>query len=429
VPIRHPTGLQRERPYRKRLYSKRFERRQRQRERFHRCLWVALGALGLVLAPLAEARPAEPYEIHVIATITGPSAFVGQYMKLNFGAFEDWVNSTGGIGGRPLHFVYGDNQSQPQISVQLATEVLASHPAALMVTGPVANCAAVVPLLANGPVMWCNSPALHPPAGSYAFASGPDTLDGINSVLRYYRMKGWTKIGVLNSTDVTGQDADKAIAADLKLPENAPIKIVAYEHFNPSDLTVSAQIERIKSAGAEALIAWTTGSPAATVFKGMIQAGFDVPVAPTGGNEVFQQMKQYEGFLPKGLVLSSALFPPHDGVLTLDPRVEKVQHEMYAILAKHGLKADNNTADTWDAALITVAGLRALGPNATPEQLRKWILGLKDFAGINGIYDFTKFPDRGLSHNTSALVRYEPKGPDGAHWEWVSAIGGAPLKD
>jgi branched-chain amino acid transport system substrate-binding protein len=392
----------------------------------HHLRWLIMAALVLLTA-LPVAQAGEPYEIHVIATITGPSAFVGQYMKLNFEAFEDWVNQSGGIGGRPLHFVYGDNQSQPQISVQLATEVLASHPAAMMVTGPVANCAAVVPLLADGPVTWCNSPALHPKPDTYALASGPDTLDGVNAVLRYYRMKGWTKIGILNSTDVTGQDADRAIEADMKLPDNAPMQIVAYEHFNPSDLTVSAQIERIKAGGAQALIAWTTGSPAATVFKGMIQSGLDVPVAPTGGNQVFQQLAQYESFLPKGLVLSSALFPPHEGLLTLDPRVEKTQHEMYAILAKHGLKADNNTADTWDAALITVAGLRALGPDATAAQLRQWILALKDFPGINGLYDFTQFPDRGLSHNTSALVRYEPKGPDGPHWEWLSEVGGTPL--
>ncbi len=385
--------------------------------------WVlALLALGAL-----PARAAEPYEIHVIATLTGISAFVGKYMKLNFEAFEDWVNQTGGINGRPLHFVIGDGQSQPQIAVQLATDIIAEHPAAMMVTGPVANCAAVAPLLQNGPVMWCNSPALHPKPGSYAFASGPDTLDGVNAVLRYYRMKGWTKVGVLNPTDVTGQDADRAIAADLKLPENAPIKIVAYEHFNPTDLTVAAQIERIKAAGAEALIAWTTGSPVATVFKGMIQAGLDIPVAPTAGNQVFQQLEQYQGFLPKTLIMASALFPPHDGLVTLDPRVEKAQHDMYAILAKHKLKADNNTADTWDAALITVTGLRTLGDKATAEQLRGWILGLKDFAGVNGIYDFAKYPERGLSHETSVLITYDPKGPDGPRWRWISKIGGAPL--
>src|ERR1019366_5123540 len=98
----------------------------------------------------------------------------------------------------------------------------------------------------------------------------------------------------------------------------------------------------------------------------------------------------------------------HDGIVTLDPRVEKLQHDMYAILAKHGIKGDNNTADTWDAALITVAGLRKLGPDATAEQLRAWITGLAD--------------------DTSIIVRYDPKGPDGPRWQWVTKIGGEPLK-
>jgi branched-chain amino acid transport system substrate-binding protein len=156
----------------------------------------------------------------------------------------------------------------------------------------------------------------------------------------------------------------------------------------------------------------------------MIQVGLDVPVAPTGGNEVFQQLEQYKAFLPKQLLMASALFPPHDGLATLDPRVEKAQHDMYAYLAKRGMKADNNTADTWDGALITVAGLRALGPDATPAQLRSWILAQTDFAGVNGLYDFTKYPDRGLSHDTSVLVTYDPAGPS---WRWLSKIGGEPL--
>lgn len=126
-------------------------------------------------------------------------------------------------------------------------------------------------------------------------------------------------------------------------------------------------------------------------------------------------------------MLTSAVFPPHDGIITLDPRVEAAQHEMYATLDKHGIRADNNTADTWDAALITVAGLRALGPDATAAQLRDWIAGLKDFAGIDGTYNFTRFPERGLADDTSIIVRYDPQGPNGPRWQWVSRIGGEPL--
>ena len=71
---------------------------------------LALAALvALALAP--PARAADPYDIHVIATMTGISAFVGKYMKLNFDAFEDWVNAEGGIKGRPVHFIYDDDQT------------------------------------------------------------------------------------------------------------------------------------------------------------------------------------------------------------------------------------------------------------------------------------------------------------------------------
>ncbi len=381
--------------------------------------------VGATLLSTAAAGAAEPVEIHVIATMTGNAAFVGHYMQMNLAAQEGAINAGGGIQGRPLKFVFDDDQSQPQVAVQLATEAIASHPAALLVTGPVANCAAVMPLTkASGPVMWCLSPALHPAAGSYAFSAGPSSYDGLAALLRYFRMKGWTKIALLNSNDTTGQDADRGIAVDLALPENAAMQKVAHEHFNLTDISVAAQIERIKAAGAQAMIAWVTGAPVATVLKGMIQAGLDIPVAPSGGNQVFPQLEQYAGFMPKNLLLSSALFPPHDGIITLDPRIEKAQHDMYATLAAHNFKGDNNTADSWDAALITIAGLRALGPDATAEQLRAWILHLTDFAGIDGLYDFTKFPERGLADDTSIVVRYDPKGP---RWQWMSKIGGAPL--
>ena len=69
--------------------------------------------------------------------------------------------------------------------------------------------------------------------------------------------------------------------------------------------------------------------------------------------------------------MGSALFPEHDGVLKLDPRIEAAQHEMYAALKAHGQKADNIEATCWDAGLIVVAALKALGPDASAEQIRQ----------------------------------------------------------
>jgi len=384
---------------------------------------LALAALTVIEAPAA--RAADDYTINVIVPLTGGAAFVGGGQKDTLEALAAVVNKDGGVQGRKLVFAYHDDQSSPQVAVQLANEALQAKPTVIMGSSIVAMCLAMAPLMTNGPVQYCMSPAIHPQAGSYTFSASADSVDQVAAVMRYYRMKGWTKIAALQTTDASGQDGDKAIDAVLNYPENKGVmqKIIA-EHFNPTDISVTAQIEKIKASGAQALIAWVTGAPAATVFKGMIQAGLDIPVAPTSGNQTFASMEQWSGFLPKQLILASALFPEHDGVLTLDPRMEKAQHEMYAILKERNLKADNMVATSWDPGLIVVEGLKKLGLNATAPQLKDYIANLTDFAGVDGIYDFKKYPQRGLGPQSSTVTTYDPQKKA---WTWLSKPGGEPL--
>ena len=382
-----------------------------------------VGALVFAVA-VAPSRAADPYEIHVILPLTGGGAFLGHGHHDSLEALADIVNKSGGIKGRPLQFVYHDDQSSPQVAVQLANEILADKPSVILGSSLVAMCAAIAPLMSDGPVDYCLSPAYHPPAGSYLFSSSASAIDQTAAVVRYYRMKGWTKIATLNNTDATGQANDKATDQVVALPENKSVTLVAREHFNPTDISVAAQIERIRAAGAQAIVAGVTGSPAATVFKGVVQAGLDIPIAPTSGNEVFAQMQQWADFLPKGLVMGSAVFPEHDGVWKLDPRIETAQQQMYAALKAHGQKADNIAATCWDAGLIVVAALNALGPDATAEQIKNYIANLTDFAGVDGIYDFKANPERGLGRDSAIVVRYDAKSNA---FVWLTQPGGAPL--
>ena len=388
-----------------------------------------LGALTLAAALAASpaARAAGSYDINVVLPLTGNAAFVGQGQKDTLSALEEQVNETGSIRGEKLHFVFYDDQSQPQVAVQLTSGLLGNKPAVVMGSSLVGMCLAMAPLMANGTVQYCLSPAIHPKPGSYIFSASSSSIDQIAAVTRYYRMKGWTKLATLMTTDASGQDGSRAVEEVLNYPENKGVvhEVIA-EHFNPSDVSVAAQIARIKSSGAQAIIAWTTGAPAATVFRGMAQAGLDLPVAPTSGNQTFAAMETWQAFLPKQLILASALYPPHAGVLTLDPRVEKAQEVMYAILKKHGLKADNMVATSWDAGLIVVSALRKLGPSATGAQLRSYIADLANFPGVDGIYDFKHVPQRGLGPDSSTVTTYDAKTKQ---WVWLSKPGGEPLSN
>jgi len=288
----------------------------------------------------------------------------------------------------------------------------------------VAMCAAIAPLMKSGPVQYCLSPGFHPGAGSFIFSASSSSIDQVAAVIRYFRMTGLIKLAVMNTTDASGQDGDRAIDQVLARPENKEMQKVEHQHFNTTDLSVAAQVERIKASGAQALITWATGSPVATAFKGAIQAGLDMPIVPTSGNQTYAQMEQWADFLPKGLVMGSALFPEHDGVLKLDPRIEAAQQDMYAVLRKRGLKADNMEATSWDAGLIVIAALKKLGPAATAEQVRTYIANLTDFAGVDGIYNFKENPERGLGPDSAIVVRYDAKTKA---WVWLTKPGGEPL--
>ena len=385
---------------------------------------ASVAILVLLAAAPSAARAEEAYDLHVVLPITGGGSFVGKGQQDSLQALEASANKGGGIGGRPLHFVFHDDQTSPQVAVQLVNSIRAANPAVILGSSLVAMCNAMAPILKNGPVLYCLSPGFHPAAGGYAFSASSSSYDQIAALVRYYRLKGWTRLAALSGTDATGQDADRAIEQILAMPENAGVKIVEHQHFNPTDVSVAAQMERIKGSGAQALIAWSTGAPVATVFKGAIQAGLDIPIAPSSGNQTFAQMAQYADFLPKQFVVPSALFPEHQGVLQLDPRMEALQQEMYAILRERNLRADNMVATSWDAGLIVVAGLRKLGPGATAEQLRDYIAGLTDFPGVDGIYDFKRYPERGLGPDSSAIMRFDV---EGKRWVWLSKPGGAPL--
>jgi branched-chain amino acid transport system substrate-binding protein len=384
-----------------------------------------IGAVAALATISSAALATGTYDVHVVVPLTGNAAFVGQGQKDALSALQDQVNSTGGVGGSNLNFVFHDDQSQPQVAVQLTNQVLGSKPAIVMGSSLVAMCLAMAPLMANGPVQYCLSPGIHPKAGSYVFSTSSSSTDQIAAVVRYFRMKGWTKIASLMTTDASGQDGDRSLGEVLQYPENkGTMQLVIREHFNPSDVSVAAQMTRIKGSGAEAIVAWTTGAPAATVFRSMAQEAIDLPVAPTSGNQTFAAMKLWQAFLPKQLILASALYPPHPASVKLDPRVDSAQQSMYATLKKHGLKADNMVATSWDAGLIVVAALRKLGTSATAAQLREYIAGLTDFPGVDGIYDFKKYPQRGVGADASTVTAYDAKTES---WAWLSQPGGAPL--
>ena len=390
------------------------------------CLSVFVVMLTALVVPHASAAD-DTYDIQVIDDLTGAAAFLGKEEQQALELFEKLVNQQGGLEGRKLRFVFHDDQSNPQIAVQLTSEVLALHPALIMGSGFVSTCNAMAPLVQDGPVMFCLSPGIHPPAGSYVFVSGVSTFDQSAAMVQYFRLRGWTKLALVTSTDATGQDADEGFARLLARPENSTVSVVSHEHFNPTDVSVSAQIESLKAANPQVLIGWATGAPSATIFRGAVEAGLTLPMGTTGGNMTYAQMKNFAAFLPKELYLPSPLWPVSadpQPKIALDPAVAAKQKDFLAAFAAEATKPDEGSTLAWDPATILVDALQKLGTGVSAAQLKDYLLHLRGAAGVNGTYDFEKYPQRGLSIENTIVTRWDASAD---RWDVVAKPTGVPI--
>lgn len=389
--------------------------------------------LGGAIAALAAALFAAPvgaqatYDIHVVQPLTGGGSFLGKAEQQSLQLAEKTANASGGIGGKPLKFIFHDDQSNPQVAVQLANEVIAAKPAVMIGSSLVAMCNAISPLMqANGPVQYCLSPGIHPKDGSYTFTSSTSTHDLAIALVRYFRLKGWTRIATMTSTDASGQDAENNLKNVVQMPENKGVQIVEAGHFNTTDVSVSAQIERIKAANPQVLIAWSTGTPIATIFRGIIQAGLDIPVATTDGNMTYAQMNQYADFLPKQLYIPAAQWVMgYSPSIKLPDAEAAKQKEFFDAFKGAGIQPDVASELAWDPAMILIDALRKLGPNATAAQVRDHLTKLKGFVGVNGTYDFQKTPQRGLDIDNVVVTQWSASDK---HWVVKSKPTGIPLE-
>ncbi len=380
-------------------------------------------ALPLVLAAASAAWAADPYKITAVMSLTGQGAFIGKGEQQALQIEQKVINAAGGIKGRPLEFEFQDDQTNPQVAVQLATEVLAQQPQVMIGGSITATCRAIAPLAKNGPVDYCLSPGLHPEKGDYVFSSSVSTLDLATALVRYFRLKGWTRIALMFSSDATGQDAENGLKSVLAQPDNKDMQIVATAHFNATDVSVSAQIETVKAANPQCFIAWSTGTPIATIFRGMRDQGLDVPIGTTDGNMTYAQMTQYADFLPKQLYIPAGQWVVRDAKL-LPPEVAKRHDIFYKAFEDAGAKPDVASEIGWDPGAILTHALETLGPDAAAPQIRDFIDQLSGFGGMNGMYDFTKSANRGLDVNDAVVTRWSPEAKT---WQVVSKPTGVPL--
>jgi branched-chain amino acid transport system substrate-binding protein len=386
-------------------------------------VWAALGCALLFAGGRATSYAADPLEIDFISSQTGPISFGGKLQAPGAMGLEAYVNKTGGVRGRPIKAVIIDEQSNPSVAVQQMNELIARHVPVVIGPGSTGTCNAVAPVIKTSIVAYCSSPGAHPTVGSYMFGTSFGTDDLIAAGVKNLRLRGFRRIAFIGTTDASGQDGEKGFDAAMADPANKELVLVDREHYNGTDLTVAAQIVRIKASAPQAVVAWASGSPVGTFFRNAHEAALDVPVLTTPNNQNMEQMTASADFLPTELLAVTAPFGTPEQIANRTQRA--AVGAFYDSLKALGIPTPAYPSHTvWDPGLIVVAAYKKYGFAMTAAQAYEFISTLRGFIGINGPYDFPASPQRGLNAGSAVVIRW-----DRAKKTWVAAskIGGAVL--
>jgi branched-chain amino acid transport system substrate-binding protein len=390
-----------------------------------RTLFALVAILTLVL-PYASVpgRAAEPYELNVIVSLTGPFAFIGTAEATSVKAVVDIANKEGGIKGQPIKLNIQDDQSNAATAVQLASAIIAKKPNVMLGPTYLASCLAVQPLVVanNGPVTYCFAPTLHPAAGSLLFSGGSSSNDQAKAQMRFMEAKGWKKAVLIATTDATGQDTEARFVDEFASGKYPGMQLLTREHFASNDPSVAAQISKMKSFNPDVVIDATTGTSTGTVLRAIKDAGLDVPVMSSLGNVIIAQIEQYTSILPREIYFDGPGFIARD--VTPKGPVRDAQQLFYKALNAQGLNPDVGYSQSWDPTLVVIDALRHAGTSASPKQLLDYILSLKHFAASDGYYDFSDGSQRGIGIDSIVICTWNPAKKT---WEAASEPGGKPL--
>lgn len=208
------------------------------------------------------------------------------------------------------------------------------------------------------------------------------------------------------TTDATGQRSDKMVDYVIHLAENKSLTIVANEHFSDSDISVNAQVARIKAADPDFIYLSATGTPFQTVMRSLNDAGlFAIPIVTSSANMSTRMLAPYAKTPPAELIFNGPRF--WGSTNETNPAVKSAIAEYRAAYQRMGAEMTPNDDFGWDTAKIVVDAFRHLGTSATADQVHDYIENLRGFAGINGSYDFSSGDQHGLDATSLIMLKWD----------------------
>ena len=345
-----------------------------------------------------------------MAALSGQSAKSGEGITRGLTIAMDAVNARGGVLGRPLALVRRDDESNPAKGQAAARELIDREGVAALFGGidsPVSLAIAPVANAARMPFMgvWAAATNITRNGAdpNYCFrVSAVDVLVDKRLVAHATGTLGAKSPGLMLVNNGWGESNNAGLAAAAAA---GGVKLAGMEKFDDKDVDMSPQLQRLRAAGADAIILVANAAPGAQVVKAMQRAAWTAPVVShwgiSGGR--FPELagswagkvhfvQTYSFFGPQGAVgeqviaAMRAKYPDVKGPADITPPV--------------------GVANAYDALMLLATAIAAAG-STDGEAIRQALKGIGQHDGLIKRYDrpFAASQDA-LDERDYVMVRY-----------------------
>ncbi|WP_066062302.1 ABC transporter substrate-binding protein [Neobacillus soli] len=328
------------------------------------------------------------------APMTGDNAQYGQDMKNGVELAFKKINSDGGINGKKLKLIVGDDKATPSEAVAVVNKMIMNNGVKAIIGGYNSS-----PTLAaqevSGPakVLHLNmgaSPELSKQNNKYLFRVILTGSVYVPAVMRYMsEEKKVKKIAALfENTDygITMYDAAKESTKELG------VEFITAEKYNPGDKNFSAQLSKIKTLNADAVMVVGLYNEVALIEQQARQAGLNVQFFSPDDSMYSKQLITLGGDAVENHIFAS--------MIDLNADTEEM-NEFKKLAKENNIPAQANTAIAYDAAMALAKALTEGGGEA--EKARDALANIQ-YNGITGPIKFDKNGDRS---NTPMIMQVQ----------------------
>jgi len=361
--------------------------------------------LGFSIFSAGILQGAEPIKIGGIFSLTGPGAHIGVAQRNSVLIAIDEFNKKGGLAGRPVEMILGDDESDPTKAVMVLKKMIETQPIVALI-GPTRTDTgmAMIPTLEKEGIptfMHAGGDVIITPVRKWVFKSPYRAADAMERIALYLQKQKLTKIGFLHASDGFGKDG--AAIVD-RLAAKFGFEIVAKETFDLKDVDMTAQLTRINARAPQAIIVWTIGPPMGITTKNARALGIKVPLFQCHGaaEPIFFKLA---GDAAEGVMMPSTKIVVADQLPDTDIQKRKLLEYIKEYESRFKDMAGTMVAYGADAAYLLLEAIKKAGPDRT--KIRDALEGIKGYVGLSGVYNLSPEDHTGTSVKDIALVKAE----------------------